>query len=219
MGRFSFVLLVGAVSAFTLLAACVGDDPATSDGATDASLPDSSAQPDSGGTDSGGTDSGGTDSGASMEAGQTCVDGGLMVFAPGPSGLGAFCGAGANPDPDAGHQGRYCAIGDHCCIPPGAAHACSNNCTGGGGDFECAGAADCQLDGGSLVCCSEATAVLDETTCRYPIFTTIHHGTCQQACAMGTRQLCHTDMECTGGATQCVGAGTPYAGFTIAVCQ
>jgi hypothetical protein len=225
--RIVFVVAVAGAAASSIMIACVGDTGSPIVNVEDASPVDSSSgSPDTGGggavdAGGGGTDAGSpTDSGAVTDSSTPvkCIEAGIQVFPP-KANFGPFCGAGANPD--AGGNGNTCYSGDHCCIPPGAAHQCAPTCTGGGGDFQCLSAAQCPstggIDGGQMVCCTEDTVVLDTTTCTYPQFTTLHHGICQASCGAGSRQLCEVAGEC--GALTCVGATTPYQGYLIAVCQ
>jgi hypothetical protein len=151
------------------------------------------------------------------EASTQQTDSGISVFGNGPASQGAFCGAGSNPGAS---NTSHCNLGEHCCVPTGAAHQCAADCTGTGGDFECLSAQDCKGydgGGGSLVCCTEPGAVLDTTTCSYPIFTTLHHSFCQASCPSGAQQLCETAGECNG--LNCAGATTPYTSYGVALCQ
>jgi hypothetical protein len=227
-GRIVVVLVLTVVAASIAVVACVGDsgspvievidDASSTEDAAHVST-DAGGSVDTGADTGAATDSGGTDGGGAGSDGSApfaCIDGGLLVFAP-KDGLGPFCGKGANAD------GGFntCNYGDHCCIPPGVARSCAPSCTGGGADFQCIASAHCSqdagIDGGPLVCCTDSLVTLDTTTCSYPIFTSVHHGVCQPSCGAGSRQLCATQAEC-GGAT-CVGAGTPYQSYGVAVCQ
>jgi hypothetical protein len=220
----TIVAIVASLSAGVLLpiAACVGSDPGPTVVYADAGTPDGGGGPGEGegggGLDAGAGEPGdaGGDTGSSpADAAVRCIDGGEPVFPPGPASLGVFCGAATGPG-----GSNHCARGEHCCVPPTSGRTCAGSCGGGGGDFACNTAQDCAqdggVDGGPLVCCAESGAVLDTTSCSYPIFTVLHHGLCQPSCG-SQLQLCATESEC--GALHCVGATTPYLSYGTAICQ
>ena len=215
-GRLAVLVAVVSVTTVGATAACVGDEGTNVTAAPDASSSDASTSADTGNIVDG-TDAGQMGVDAGTDGAMAC-NAKLTVFGPNNPSFGVFCGPGTVPDASTSKQ---CDRGDHCCIPPASARICAASCGGGGGDLECIETQDCAqeggVDGGPLVCCAESMAVLDRKSCSYPIFTTIHHGTCSATC--GTQlQLCQTKLECAPG-LDCVAAQSPYTGFGLAICQ
>lgn len=143
------------------------------------------------------------------EAGVSCTDAGPPVFQTGP--VGAFCGAGNGVD-----GGNSCAPGAYCCLTQGAANTCASSCPGTSAQVECNGAGDCPQDAGALVCCADGT--IDDTSCSYPIFKTLLHATCAASCTGAQVTFCGSSGECQSP-TKCVGAATPFPGYTVSYCR